>query len=326
MTTLSPGKARRIQTLADERGKFKILAVDHRDSMKAMIDADDPEGVSASTLTDIKLAVLRGVGNLASGVLLDPVYGAAQSIAAGVLPGSIGFLSAIEEQGYLGDPHARQTTLLNGWGVEKAARLGASGIKMLIFYHPDAGAAAVRQEQLVESVVADCGRFDIPLFLEPIGYPVNPSLDARSAEYASGRRQMTVETARRLGALGPDVLKLPFPVDVRHEPSHDAWRAACSELDSACPVPWALLSAGDPYESFKAQLEIACEAGCSGFLAGRAVWREVIDASPSERDRVVEEVVLPRFRGLCQVVDEHAVPWTRRLAAQSVDETFFRRY
>ncbi len=326
MITVSPGKFRRIQTLADARGGFKILAVDHRDSMRAMIDAADPEGVTASTLTDIKLAVLRGVGTLASGVLLDPLYSAAQAISSSALPGAIGFLSAIEEQGYLGDPHARQTTLLNGWGVEKTARLGASGIKMLIFYHPDAGTATARQDQLVEAVVLDCRRFDIPLFLEPIGYPLDPATDARSAEYASERRRMTVETARRLGALGPDVLKLPFPVYVRHQPSQDAWRAACSELDSACPVPWALLSAGDPYDSFKAQLEIACEAGCSGFLAGRAVWREVITASESQRDRLVSDVVLPRFQGLCQIVDDKAAPWTNRLAAQPVDETFFRRY
>jgi len=37
----------------------------------------------------------------------------------------VGALAALEAQGYLGDPSARQTSLLDGWSVEKAKRLGA---------------------------------------------------------------------------------------------------------------------------------------------------------------------------------------------------------
>ena len=301
---MTPGKARRIQTVADSRGVFKILAADHRDSMRALIDPDHPEDVPASTLTDIKLAVIRGVGAMASGVLLDPVYSAQQAIVSGALSGQVGFLSAIEEQGYLGDPHSRQTTLLTGWSVEKAARLGASGIKLLIFYNPNAGDAADRQDELVSAVVADCARYDIPLFLEPLGYPLE------SQPY--DREQVTIETARRLSALHPDVLKLQFPVDGRQESSPETWQESCAKLAEACAVPWALLSFGDPYDLFKAQLEVACEAGCSGFMAGRAVWREVITAPAGERAPIVGKIVLPRFKGLCEVVDRHAAPWTTK--------------
>ncbi len=300
---MTAGKARRIQTVADSHGVFKILAADHRDSMRALIDPDHPEAVPASTLTEIKLAVIRGVGTMASGVLLDPVYSAQHAIVSGALPGQVGFLCAIEEQGYEGDPHSRRTTLLEGWSVEKAARLGASGIKLLLFYNPNAREATDRQHALVSGVVADCARYDIPLFLEPIGYP----LDSEPYD----RARVTIETARRLSALSPDVLKLQFPVDGRQESSREAWRESCAELAEACAVPWALLSFGDPYDIFKAQLEVACEAGCSGFMAGRAVWREVITAPAAERAAVVAKTVLPRFEGLCEVVDRCASPWTR---------------
>ena len=210
----------------------------------------------------------------------------------------VGFLCALEQQGYEGSPYARQTTLLTDWSVEKALRLGASGIKLLIFYHPDAGAATVRGDELVVSVVEDCKKYDIPLFLEPLGYPLDPAIKVDSAEYAQGRPHITIETAKRLGALGPDVLKLQFPVDARHEPSEAVWRQTAEELAAACQTPWVLLSFGDPFDVFKAQLEVACRAGCSGFMAGRSVWREVITAAQSERTQVIEEVVPAEVSGI----------------------------
>jgi tagatose-1,6-bisphosphate aldolase len=324
--SLTPGKIRRIQAVADRRGLFKILAVDHRDSMRTLIDPQSPAAVPSSTLTDIKLAVIRGVGSHPSGLLLDPVYSAAQAIVSQALPGQVGFLCALEEQGYEGGPHARQTTLLADWSVEKAARLGASGIKLLIFYHPDAGEATERQEELVRRVIADCRVHDIPLFLEPLGYPLDPAVKADSPEYAADRARITIETARRLGAFGPDVLKLPFPVDARHEPSPDVWRRAAEQLADACPTPWALLSFGDPFDVFKAQLEAACRAGCSGFMAGRAVWREVITAPADHRAQVVEQFVLPRFGELSEIAERHAKPWFEGRPAPSVDADFYRSY
>ncbi len=322
---LTPGKIRRIQSLADDKGRFKILALDHRDSMRVLIDPDAPAAVPSSTLTDIKLSILQGAGTMPSGILIDPVYGAAQAIVSQTLSGRIGFLCSLEEQGYEGSPHARRTSLLSDWSVEKAVRLGASGIKLLIFYHPDAGAATVRQDELVTAVVEDCRQHDIPLFLEPLGYPLDPAIKADSAEYARDRPYVTIETARRLGALGPDVLKLPFPVDAGYEPSEEVWRQTAEKLGAACPVPWALLSFGDPFDVFKAQLEVACRAGCSGFMAGRAVWREVI-AAENERARVVDEVVVPRFQALCDVAERHAKPWFAGRAFPSIDDASYRSY
>ena len=323
---LTPGKIRRIQSLADDKGHFKILAVDHRDSMRVLIDPDAPAAVPPSALTDIKLSVVRGTGNMPSGVLLDPVYGAAQAIVSQTLPGGVGFLCSLEEQGCEGSPHARQTSLLDDWSVEKAVRLGASGIKLLIFYHPDAGAATVRQDELIKAVIEDCRKHEIPLFLEPLGYSLDPAIKADSPDYARDRPYVTIETARRLGALGPDVLKLPFPVDARYEPSEDVWRQTAETLAAACPVPWALLSFGDPFDIFKAQLEVACRSGCSGFMAGRAVWREVIAAAENDRVRVVDEVVVPRFRALCDVAERHAKPWFAGRAFPAMDDASYRSY
>ena len=326
MKTLSPGKIRALQTTSTRDGIFKILAIDHRDSMRVLIDPDNPAGIPATQLTEIKLAVIQHIAPFATAVMLEPEYSAAQAIVAGVLPGHVGFLSALEDQGYLGDPYARQTTLLTGWSVEKAKRLGAGGIKLLLFYHPDAGEATHRQEQLVRAVIADCARYEIPLFLEPLGYSLDPTVPVTSAEFAGQRPRIVIETARRLGALGPDVLKMQFPIDANFEPEEAAWTSACAELNEATPVPWALLSAGDPYDTFKRQLRVACQSGCSGFMVGRALWREVISAKGADRQPILEDVVLPRFKELSQIATTYGHGWSQKYDLPAVDNIWFGQY
>jgi tagatose 1,6-diphosphate aldolase len=323
---LSLGKIRALQTTSTKNGIFNILAIDHRDSLRIVIDPHHPEAISAATLTALKLAIIEQIAPHATAVMLEPEYSAAQAIVAGALPGQVSFLCALEAQGYLGDPYARQTTLLSGWSVAKAKRLGAGGIKLLIFYHPDAGEATERQEALVKGVIADCAREEIPLFLEPLAYPLDPAAPVNSAEFAAQRRRIVVETARRLGALGPDILKIQFPLDAKYDSDEGLWRDACAELNEAAVVPWALLSGGDPYDTFKAQLRVACQAGCSGFMAGRALWREAIFATEAERGTILQNTVLPRFEELSQIANTHGQGWQVRHNLPVVDETWFRGY
>lgn len=324
--TLSPGKVRALSTLSSAAGTFKILAADHRDSMRVLIDPDNPDDVPAQMLTDIKMALLRSVAPYATAVMLDPVYSAAQAVATRSLPGSVGFLCALEAQGYAGEPTARETELLNNWSVEQAKRLGASAIKLLIYYHPDAGAAAEAQEATVRGVIAACARHDIPLFLEPLYYAPDPSIPVDSDAFADDRRRVVTETVRRLGALGPDVLKIQFPMDTTRQPDRGAWADACAELDEVSPVPWAILSGGDPFEAFKGQVEVACKAGCSGFMAGRALWREVISAAPEDREAVAREVALPRLQELADIVDAYGHDWARKHDLPSPDTTWYTTY
>jgi tagatose-1,6-bisphosphate aldolase len=325
MKTLSVGKTRALQQCATSDGLFTILAADHRDAMRAMIDPAASQNVPAQTLTDIKLDIVHPVAGDASAVLLDPLYSAAQSIAGGALPGGAGLLVALEEQGYLGDPYQRETSLLTGWGVEKARRMGANGVKVLLFYHPDSPAAE-KQENFVRAVVADCSRYELPLFLEPISYPLRPEVKKDSLAFAAERRQVVTESARRLGALGPDVLKMEFPLDVTAEPHAGLWAEACVELNDASPVPWILLSAGEPFETFCRQLEIACQAGSSGFAVGRSVWNEAVRLAPAERETFLAATARGRFNQLVDIARNYGHPWMERYVLPQPDENWFRDY
>jgi tagatose 1,6-diphosphate aldolase len=326
LPTLSLGKARALQQCATTSGAFTILAADHRDAMRMMIDAERPQNVSSQTLTDIKLDIVRSLRDLPSAVLLDPIYSAAQAIACGALAGQTGLLVALEDQGYLGDPYNRETALLSNWDVGKARRLGATGVKVLLFYHPDSGAAARKQENFTHVILADCQRYELPLFLEPISYPLSRGVKRNSPEFAKERRRVVIESARRLGPLGADILKVEFPVDATHQPDPVLWADACAELNEASPVPWVLLSAGEPFETFCGQLTIACQAGCAGFAVGRSVWNEAVTLSSEERARFLSTTARERFKRLAEIAQTSAHPWLNRYTISMPDENWYRTY
>ena len=134
----------------------------------------------------LKVEVVRSVAPEATGVMLEPEYSIPHVIDAGVLPSGVGFLAALESQGYIEDPGARPTTVLDGWSVEGAAASGASCAKLLLPYHPDRPLAAA-QENVAAEVLADCRRVGIPLVLEPLFYDLDDPSD-RSA--SSSRRPL----------------------------------------------------------------------------------------------------------------------------------------
>lgn len=316
--SLSPGKARGLATASTREGVFTILAIDHRDSLRVVLDPTDPDGVKPSAITALKLDLLRGLAKRASAVILEPEYSVAPAIATRLLPGSVGFLAAIEAQGYLGDPAATSTSLLEDWGVAKAKRVGASGIKLLVFYRPDCGKSTAAQERLIAEVVTDCARHDIPLFLEPL-------LRDRAGDTVD-RRVLVIETVRRLGRLGPEILKVQFPLDTDAEDDRVAWRDACAELDDAAPVPWALLSGGGTFERFREQLAIACEAGASGFMAGRALWGDYVTAPPDKRAALMSSTLRPRLDELSAIARRDGRDWSSGHTLPQIDEQWYRTY
>ncbi len=322
MRSLTIGKYRGLQQCATPRGAFAILALDHRNNLRNALNPTNPKAVLDADLTHFKQEVVVALAPAASAVLLDPQFGAAQCIAAGALPGGIGLLVACEETGYTGDPMARKATLLPGWSVAKARRMGASAVKILVYYHPDARTAG-EIEDFVRMVAADCATNDLPLFIEPLSYPLDPS--KKSVEGAE-RRRVVIETARRLVPMGADVLKAEFPVDIRAEPDERHWAEACAELSEAAGIPWVLLSASVNFETYLRQGVIACQSGASGVAVGRAVWQEAVTQQGEQRLSFLRSVARPRMERLTDLCAALARPWTEIYAAPNAGEGWMGAY
>ncbi len=302
------GTRRGLEATSSARGTFTVLALDHRQNLRKELHPEAPESTTIEEMVDFKRTVVRALAIEATGTLLDPEVGAAQCIADGSLSGQDGLLVALEATGYEGPATARVSRLLPGWDAEKAKRLGASAAKLLIYYHPDAPNAAV-QERLVEEVAAACRREDLALFVEPLSF----GLDGEPVTGAE-RRRVVVETARRLTAIGGDVLKAEFPYD-RTVSDPALWTEACDELDAASGLPWVLLSGGVDDSTFEAQVETACRAGASGVLVGRSVWAPAATMPPGDREAWLTTEGATRLRRLAELVEESARPWRPRWEA-----------
>jgi tagatose-1,6-bisphosphate aldolase len=286
-----------LDALRDADGWFRILAIDHRDSLRAFLSPHDPGSVDPATLTAIKIDLARAVLPFATGVMLEPEYSIPQLLDAGAVPPGVGFLAALEAQGYLADPGAAPTTILPGWSVAQATASGAAAAKLLVPYHPD-HPLAERQEHVALEVLAECRRVGLPLVLEPLFFGLAHPVD---------RASVVLRTAERFASIGPDLLKLPFPIDTATEPDHDVWAGQCRAVTERCPMPWAILSGGGSFDDFAAQTEVATANGCSGFMVGRALWGEAAAASPADRHAVIAETVMPRWHHLCAIITSRRV-------------------
>lgn len=321
---LSIGKLRRLQQCSTPDGMFVVVALDHRDDLRRLLKPNEPESLSYAEMGAFKSDVVRFLAPVSSAVLLDPEFGAAQAIAAGSLPGNTGLLVTVEASGYSGEATNRRSALLDEWSVAKIARMGASAVKMRIYYHPEARSAA-KQEALVDEVVDACRAADIPLFLEPLSYPLSGK--AKSLPSAE-RRAVVIETARRLSPRGIDVLKAEFPLDGREEPRRGEWEAACRELTAASDVPWVLLSGGIPYKEFTRQTEIACRCGASGVVVGRAVWQEAAELRNAAHEEFLQKTAIERMVELGDIISEYGTPWTKYYpsTADDVGQSWYANY
>ncbi|HEC23385.1 MAG TPA: tagatose 1,6-diphosphate aldolase [Chloroflexi bacterium] len=319
---LSIGKYRGLQQCATHRGALAVLALDHRNNLRRALNPEAPEAVLPSEMIAFKQQVTRILAPAASAVLLDPEVGAFQAIAAGALPGSRGLIVALEATGYTGDPQARQSRVLPGWDVSRVRQMGASAAKLLVYYHPDAPAASLTEE-LVAQVSADCAEHDIPLFLEPLSYSLDP---ARKKLTGHERRRVVIETARRLTSIGGDVLKAEFPPDIIAEPEEEVWAEACAELSGASRIPWVLLSASVDYEMYLRQVTVACQQGASGVAVGRAVWKEAPRLSGQAREEFLREVAFPRMERITALCNALARPWTEFYTPPDAGAEYFRSY
>ena len=307
MKPLTIGKLRGLQQISSTRGTFTALALDHRQNLRKA----NPAFIKDAEISRFKLDVTSALASEATAVLLDPEVSAAQAVAERAIPNGVGLVVAVESTGYTGEATARRAQIIPGWSVEKAKRMGASAIKLLVYYHPESPTAK-EIEDFTSTVAEDCKRHDMVLMLEPLSY----SLDENKKLSSDEKRSVVVETAKRLVPLGVDILKAEFPLDLK-ETDESKWMEACRQISAASVVPWILLSAAVDYDTFVHQVSIACSAGASGIAVGRAVWQEAVSMTGEERSEFLHKVARQRISRLTSLCRDLARPYTEFYSADA---------
>ncbi len=306
---ISIGALRGLQQISNQDGIFTMAAMDQRGALKAMLN---PGGdVPYEEMRQTKIDVVGALAPHASGVLIDPEYGAAECVASGALPGNCGLIVSIEKTGYTLDGSGRLAELIPNWGVVRIKRMGGSAVKLLVYYHPDEKEAARKQRDVVSSVLDDCRKYDIPLLVEAVAYP----LAGQDKEaFAKSKPDAVVRSAEELCPLGFDVYKAEFPVDLAfpyEEASLGEW---CRKLDAATSQPWVILSAGVGIDQFAQQVEVACQNGASGFLAGRAIWKDSVKIKDLDQRREhLKTQAVANLERCNELAHKYGRPWPEKL-------------
>lgn len=266
-----------------------MLALDHRDAMRNAYRRVGIEQVDETMMAQAKAHVIDALGASCSAVLLDA------SCVSRCRREGVGLLMPVEAQGHEALEGGRLTRLLDDFGPADAARLGAQGCKLLLYYRCDHVATAGRQLELARAVAADVHRHGLALVVEPLVYRLR---DEDEQQFAGVFAELVVSGARDLAQAGADLLKVQYPGS----------ETACRLVtEAAWPLHWTLLGGSEiDGETFLAQLGVACEAGASGFIAGRAIWGGAL-ALPRERQSAwLQEHARPLFERLAEITDTYA--------------------
>ena len=300
---------------ATRSGAFAILAIDHRDNLVEALSEARGRQIGRRDVINFKRAAIRFLADAGSAVLTDPDYGFPALVESGVTA-NFGLLAPLEVTDYTIHPSRRETVFIEGWGVEKIKRSGCSGVKLLLYYHPDARNAGL-QTQLVDRIVEECSRYAVPFFLEPISFSLDPAAALTDDELAT----VVIETARHFSRRGVDVLKVQFPFHSVTEES--TWTPVLKDLNDACDVPWAILSAGVSFDLFLKQAAAACKAGASGVMVGRAVWAEGAALQDDALDEFMRTTARVRMQTLADVCEQHGTPWHARTNRPRLDNHWY---
>ncbi len=266
---LTSGKRRGLQQLSTHNGLFLVLAIDHREVFRTMLQQGYKKTVEFEDIVSSKMDIIKQLSPWISGVLLDPIYSAYQSIDRDILPKDKGMMVSIEGNDYSVAEFNKNTYLLEGIDVASIKRMGASCVKLFMYYNPNSE-ISYKQDLMVKDIGASCQYHDIAFLLEPILYPIE-----QKKLTIKDKIRLTLDMLKRFKPMAVDIFKIEFPGDVMGL-SYDNNLEICKEVSKTLRVPWITLSSGVDLELLKQQVTIASVAGASGIAIGRTLWQNYL--------------------------------------------------
>lgn len=279
-----------LSRLARPSGGLAMLAVDQREALRAMIAERTGQTVTDGDVTRFKVAAARALTPYASAALVDPQFGWNAVLDQQAVDPACAMIAAADHFLPGEDEFVRDAVIDESLDLGELGRQGAVALKLLVVWRPDGDPAT--RVAMVDDFVARCRQHNLVSIIEPVSRaPLSGEADLDAGILAA---------AEELGGLGADVYKAEVPTHGKG--SAVEITDACRRLDDHVDGTWVVLSSGVPADRFPEAVALACQAGASGFLAGRAVWASVVGSPDLERD--LEQVAVPALQRLVRVVDD----------------------
>ncbi len=287
-------KAECFGRLARPNGVLALLANDQRESLRTLLTkagvSDDDHAVTA-----FKVDVARVLSPLASGMLIDPLYGLDEVRAPGVMAPSCGLIVAADRLHQQPGEAVTSTDFDASLDFERFVTDGAAALKLLVLWRRDEDPSV--RDAMVRAFVKRCAELGVLSVVEGI---------VRTPDIGSPDHEAdVVAAAADFGRARPDLYKAEVPTLAKGSP--DEITRISVQISTALPCPWVVLSAGVSAEAFPEAVAAACRGGASGFLAGRGIWGPSI--ASGDVPGALRTDAYRRFESLVHIVDRHARPW-----------------
>ena len=287
-----------LTNLARPSGALAMVAVDQREALRGMFAAHQSTPVPDSQLTQFKVDVARELSPFASALLVDQEFGIDEIINQKALKGNCGLIAAADLLVGPAGGAATDTAIDLDVDPIRMRDIGSVGLKFLVLWRNDESPDS--RAKLVEEFNKLCTISGLPSIMEII---VKPPTDTSKA---FNREEELIIAAREAASWNPDLYKAEVPF--HGEGDLNLITKNAERISEAIGSPWVVLSNGVKQPFFNDAVKACAMGGASGFLAGRAVWADIVGAA--DIPKALREVSIPRLEQLAEIVDAHAKPWT----------------
>jgi sulfofructosephosphate aldolase len=285
--------------IARASGTFAMVAVDQREALRGMFAVHHSDPVPDSMLAQFKVDVAEVLSPYGSALLVDEQFGLKPIMDAGVLNPNCGLIVAMDELIGPAGGAAVDTAIDHSVDPVKVKEIGGAALKLLIFYRPDDDPEV--RLKLAAEFIATCNKVGLPSVLEII---CRPGKDPAKFD----REQALIDAAAEASTWQPSLYKAEVPYHGKGDPA--LITEASKKISDAIGTPWVVLSNGVAADDFASAVKASCLGGASGFLAGRAIWSDVIGTADYKAE--LKSRSISRLTNLCEIVDEFGKPFTSR--------------
>ncbi len=288
---------RPLTNLARPSGALAMVAVDQREALRGMFAAHQTNPVPDSQLTQFKVDVARELSPFASALLVDQEFGIDAIINQKALASSCGLIAAADLLVGPAGGAATDTAVDPDVDPIRMRDIGSVGLKFLVLWRNDESPES--RLKLVNEFNQLCTKSGLPSIIEVI---VKPPTDAsRSFD----REEELIIAAKEASTWNADLYKAEVPF--HGEGDLLAITRNSQRISEAVGTPWVVLSNGVKAPFFADAVKACAQGGASGFLAGRAVWADIVGSA--DIPAALREVSIPRLEKLAEIVDQYARPW-----------------